>query len=386
MEYTAFISYNSKDDKWAKWLQRKLESYNIPVVIKNEQDEVVRWVEKPKHFRIFRYVSDLNTVSLSKGLPKELDEARWLIVICSPKSAQSKWVGDEIQHFIDTDKGNKDRVIPFIIEGTSYSNGPDECLHKILKDAFPDGDILGVNINDYGDDPRIYRKRKALVRTVSLLLEVPNAFNYLWNRYKIRFWERMVRNVLGGGLVIALIIYAFLSNVSFDSQLRLNDVSPQNSYLPAPDTLYISMLLDNEQKELTLSTIDEETIFRNIPGKYANSKVKISFHAYGYHTIDTIVRLQRNVGIDFNILRDDTYGILSGKIIDENGEPVKEAIIDVEGITAYSASNGTFEIHIPIDQQRPRPHVVISKQGFQQEEFTKQVIGRGWSVMLRREK
>ena len=46
MKYTAFISYNSKDDKWAKWLQRKLEGYSIPVVIKNEKDEVVKREEK----------------------------------------------------------------------------------------------------------------------------------------------------------------------------------------------------------------------------------------------------------------------------------------------------------------------------------------------------
>ena len=42
--------------------------------------------------------------------------------------------------------------------------------------------------------------------------------------------------------------------------------------------------------------------------------------------------MQRNVEIDFNIQRDNTYGILSGKIIDENREPVKEAMIDVVGI------------------------------------------------------
>ena len=109
MKYTAFISYNSKDDKWAKWLQRKLEAYSMPVVIKNEKDEVVKKGEKPRKLKVFRYRTDLNTISLNEGLAKELDDARWLIVICSPNSAKSTWVGKEIQHFLDT--GRRDHIL-----------------------------------------------------------------------------------------------------------------------------------------------------------------------------------------------------------------------------------------------------------------------------------
>ena len=119
MRYTAFISYNSKDDKWAKWLQRKLESYNIPVKLGQDQDD-----EPVKKLRVFRYRADLNTVSLREGLAQELDEARWLIVVCSPNSAKSEWVGMEIQHFIDT--GRRDKILPFIVSGTSYADDENE--------------------------------------------------------------------------------------------------------------------------------------------------------------------------------------------------------------------------------------------------------------------
>ena len=215
MKYTAFISYNSKDDRWAKWLQRKLEAYSIPVVIRNEKDEVVRREEKQKKLRVFRYRADLNTVSLNEGLAKELDEARWLIVICSPNSAKSEWVGKEIQHFLDT--GRRDHILPFIVSGTSYSGDENECLNPVLKAAFPDGDILGVNIDDYGDDPRIYRKRKALVRTVSLLIEVPDAYSYLWNRYRMRFWEGVVLKAAGAVAVVLLLLWAWHYNAEFDT-------------------------------------------------------------------------------------------------------------------------------------------------------------------------
>ena len=380
MKYTAFISYNSKDDQWAKWLQRKLESYSMPVVKRNERDEDERQDEKTKHFRVFRYRSDLNTISLNEGLAKELDEARGLIVICSPNSARSQWVGMEIQHFIST--GRKDRILPFIVSGTSYSNDVNECLNPVLKEAFPDGDILGVNIDDYGDDLRIYRKRKALVRTVSILLEAKDAYGYLWNRYQRRFWEGVALKATGLLLVLLAIAYAWRSNASFDCPLRVCDQTVANSNLPAPDSLKVSLMLDNEQKDLVLTSDDRSSEFRNIPGRYANSDVHLTFRAYGYQEVDTIIRLQRGSDIVVNIQRDDTYGILAGKVIDEHGQAISGARIEAEECVTLSSVDGSFELHIPLEKQKPYPHVSISKQGYKTEVYSEQPIGRGWSVVL----
>ena len=50
-KYTAFISYNSRDNRKARWLQKKLESYNLPSVIANEKGEILKsYDEKPKKF------------------------------------------------------------------------------------------------------------------------------------------------------------------------------------------------------------------------------------------------------------------------------------------------------------------------------------------------
>lgn len=379
MKYSAFISYNSKDDRWAKWLQRKLESYHIPVKIRSEKDEEVIRKNKER-LRVFRYRSDLNTVSLDDGLAKELDDARWLIVICSPNSAQSEWVGKEIKHFIDT--GRRDHILPFIIDGTSYSDDEKECLNPVLKEAFPTGDILGVNINDYGDDPWIYRKRKALVRTVSLLIEVSDAYSYLWNRYRLRYWEGIAAKLVGAVVVLALIFYAWLYNQSFNCQVRLNDQTAANEFLEAPDSFCLDLVLDNEQKTIVLTKIKEIGSFKNIPGKFANKDVHLKFHAYGYETIDTLVSLERNELINIPIRRDDTYGILSGSIIDENGHPIAGATIEAEGYTAVSATDGTFEIHISEKDQKPYPHVRVIKTGYQTEEYQEQPIGKDWQIML----
>ena len=380
MKYTAFISYNSKDDRWAKWLQRKLESYSMPVVIRNEQDEIVRREEKPERLRVFRYRADLNTVSLNEGLAKELDDARWLIVICSPNSAKSAWVGKEIQHFLDT--GRRDHILPFIVDGTSYSGDEDECLNPVLKAAFPDGDILGVNIDDYGDDPRIYRKRKALVRTVSMLIEVSDSYAYLWNRYRLRFWEGVALKAAGAAAMVVLLLCTWHYNAEFDTQIRLTDLTPANPYLPPPDSLKVVLTLDNEEKTLVLTATDGIGTYKNLPGRFANQEARLSFEAESYEPVDTVVTLLRNGGVNLNIHRDDTYGVLAGTIIDENGQPIGGAIVEAEGLTCTSQEDGSFKLFIPIEKQKPCPHVRICKTEYQTEEYTSQGVGTKWQVML----
>ena len=351
----------------------------MPKVIRNEKDEVVRREEKPKKLRVFRYRADLNTVSLNEGLAKELDDARWLIVICSPNSAKSEWVGKEIQHFLKT--GRRDHILPFIVSGTSYSGDENECLNPVLKAAFPDGDILGVNIDDYGDDPRIYRKRKALVRAVSLLIEVPDAYSYLWNRYRMRFWEGVALKAVGAAAIVMLLLWAWHYNAEFETQIRLNDTTPTNS-LPTPDSLKVMLTLDNEEKLLVLTETGRTGTYKNLPGRFANQEARLTFEAEGYEPVDTVVILQRNGEVNLNIHRDDTYGVLAGTIIDEKGQPVGGATVEVEGLTCTSQEDGSFKLHIPIEKQKLNPHVRISKAGYKTEEYTRQGVGLNWQVML----
>ena len=53
--YFAFISYKREDEKWAKWLQKKLESYSLPTAIRKENPNL------PNKIRpIFRDQSELS--------------------------------------------------------------------------------------------------------------------------------------------------------------------------------------------------------------------------------------------------------------------------------------------------------------------------------------
>ena len=59
----AFISYKREDEKWAEWLQRKLEGYKLPTILKKTNPSL------PRHLRpIFRDKTDLGGGILSDEL------------------------------------------------------------------------------------------------------------------------------------------------------------------------------------------------------------------------------------------------------------------------------------------------------------------------------
>ena len=134
--YFAFISYSHKDKKWASLIQKKLESYKLPNVIRKESDR-----ELPKRiFPVFRDEDDLGPGSLTDKLRTELEASKFLIVICSPNSARMNdvgkcWVNEEVAYFATT-LGRANRIIPVIIEGTV-----DDAFCATLKEC----DILALD-------------------------------------------------------------------------------------------------------------------------------------------------------------------------------------------------------------------------------------------------
>lgn len=51
----AFISYKREDEEWAKWLQKKLEHYKLPIEIRKQK---VEFAERPRH--VFQDITDLS--------------------------------------------------------------------------------------------------------------------------------------------------------------------------------------------------------------------------------------------------------------------------------------------------------------------------------------
>ena len=181
--FDAFISYSHRDLDWGKWLQRKLETFHIP----ND----MRYVRpKGQKLRVFRDQTDLAGTGLQDSLRKNLLASRYLIVICSPSSAASSWVNEEVQFFVS--QGRVDRIIPFIVDGEPKSDDPAlECFPPALRNI-QGYTHLGANIREIG-------RNKALLKTVSILLDV--RFGRLVDREK----ERKIRTALVTGIIVAVI-------------------------------------------------------------------------------------------------------------------------------------------------------------------------------------
>ncbi|WP_308777522.1 toll/interleukin-1 receptor domain-containing protein [uncultured Bacteroides sp.] len=113
--YYAFISYKREDEKWARWLQHKLEYYKIPLSVRKYNSSI------PENVRpVFKDTTDLSGGVLEKAINEALESSKYLIVICSPRAAQSPWVCKEVQKFIDL--GREEYIIPFIVDGIPNSN------------------------------------------------------------------------------------------------------------------------------------------------------------------------------------------------------------------------------------------------------------------------
>ncbi|MDE6634828.1 MAG: toll/interleukin-1 receptor domain-containing protein, partial [Bacteroidaceae bacterium] len=164
-KYYAFISYNSKDMAWGKRLQRKLENYRMPATLCSQRG----WKRKPIN-PVFFAPTDIQPGELDEELKGRLRASKNLIVICSPNSAQSEWVGKEIKYFHEL--GRDKEIYFFIVAGIPNSgNAATECFNPVI-DKLGLPEILGANIHE-----KIYRwawmnRERAYVQLISKLLGV----------------------------------------------------------------------------------------------------------------------------------------------------------------------------------------------------------------------
>jgi hypothetical protein len=130
MRYSAFISYNHKDRQWARWLHQALETYSVPQHLwgRDAPFGVVARRLPP----VFRDREELaSSADLASSVQAALAESATLVVICSPNSARSRWVNEEVSTFISS--GRAHRILCIIVAGEPHAPDPaEECLPPVL--------------------------------------------------------------------------------------------------------------------------------------------------------------------------------------------------------------------------------------------------------------
>jgi hypothetical protein len=127
--YRAFLSYSHKDKSWANWLHRALESYHV------DRDLVGRKTpagEIPQTLRpIFRDRDDFaGGPSLKEATLRAIEASDFLVVICSPNAASSRYVNEEVRLF--KARGGSERVISVIVDGEP-NDATRECFPPALR-------------------------------------------------------------------------------------------------------------------------------------------------------------------------------------------------------------------------------------------------------------
>lgn len=114
-KYRAFISYSHKDKSWGDWIHKGLETFKVPKSIAGQASP--RGGSIPNRlYPVFRDRDELPTsTDLGSQIHTALDQSEYLIVICSPQSAKSNWVNEEILSF--KGMGKSDRIFAMIVDG-----------------------------------------------------------------------------------------------------------------------------------------------------------------------------------------------------------------------------------------------------------------------------
>lgn len=149
--YYAFISYKREDEKWAKWLHKKLQSYHLPSRLCRKHKNL-----PPKLNPVFLDQKYLKPGYLEEELRQEAINSKYLIVVCSAHTARApKYIDNEIEYFLS---GGHDaaNIIPFIV---GESDRPEiECFPPALRKLNEEKTLLGVNINEEGGKRRAFLK------------------------------------------------------------------------------------------------------------------------------------------------------------------------------------------------------------------------------------
>ncbi|MGQ0629267.1 MAG: tetratricopeptide repeat protein, partial [Phycisphaerales bacterium] len=90
--------------------------------------------------RVFRDEEELPAnADLSTQITQALNESKFLIVVCSPRAVESRWVNAEVEHFRKL--GRHDKILALLIEGEPGKSFPKALveIRRTVVDAGPDG-------------------------------------------------------------------------------------------------------------------------------------------------------------------------------------------------------------------------------------------------------
>jgi tetratricopeptide (TPR) repeat protein len=133
--YYAFLSYSHKDKALADWLHRELEKFRVPHALAGKL--TANGVVPRRLTPVFRDQQDLSAgADLAEEIKAALAAAQFLVVLCSPTAAKSRWTNQEIESFKRTRP--EGCVLAAVVAGEPFASDmpgreDEECFPPALR-------------------------------------------------------------------------------------------------------------------------------------------------------------------------------------------------------------------------------------------------------------
>lgn len=350
-KYFAFISYSSHDIAWGKKLQKKLEGYRMPSTLCSEHG----WQRNPIK-PVFFAPTDIQPGDLDEELKERLKASRNLIVICSPHSAKSDWVGKEIAFFHSLKRASN--IHFFIVDGIPHSgNSETECFNPIVK-TLEIPEILGANIHEKVFKSPWLNRERAYIQLITKLLGVE--FDSIWQRHRRLLRQKITTWCLGVFAVLAALVGVGITSQPINVEVSLNETTTHNKHLPPLKDAIVTLCLDNETKTDTLSSLDNKALFANIPHSFIGKRACVKIECKDWLPVDTTFILTKNPII--NIARNpECYGNVKFLLWNlEKEKGMGNVKVEIAGQTSTSDANGNVKMQIPLKNQREKYQVLCN--------------------------
>ena len=136
--YMAFLSYSHQDSAIADWLHESLEEFRVPPQLIGRLTD-----QGPVPKKLAPIFRDRQELAAAADLSDEIEDAvacsRFLIVLCSPAAAKSRWIEEEISCFKRVHR--EDRILAAIVDGEPFASDipgreHEECFPAALRYHF----------------------------------------------------------------------------------------------------------------------------------------------------------------------------------------------------------------------------------------------------------
>lgn len=197
----AFISYSRKDKKVANWLHKRIENYIYPKELVNED-------QRPPHDKYIRPVfldtkdMQIEVRPFTERIKNALENAQFLILICSHNSAKSPFVNKEIKYFLENNDYNYSRIVPLFI---------DEVMDDTIPDAIKNTTIMSRHFPIYNMalDEKSEANSYCYYQIIAYLLGVN--FSDIYNRYEVDTMKRTKQRKTQVGIAITTLLLIILA-------------------------------------------------------------------------------------------------------------------------------------------------------------------------------